>query len=58
MEDIHAKDVMEDIDIESVQMENPLELIQTLLDGTFSLESDTTGVAVLVKNIIDNLKKD
>jgi len=52
-----VKDVMEDIDIESVQMENPLELIQTLLDGTFSLESDTTGVAVLVKNIIDNLKK-
>ena len=28
-----------------------------MLDGTFSLESDTTGVAVLVKHIIDNLKK-
>ena len=52
-----VKNVMEDIDIESVQMDNPLDLVQSLLDGTFSLESDTTGIAVLVKNIIDNLKK-
>jgi hypothetical protein len=47
---------MDSIDLNSVEIGQPLELVQTLLDGSFSLETDTTGVAKLVKQIIDNLK--
>lgn len=49
--------IMDDIDIGGFEINNPLELIQTLLDKEFSIENDTTGISSLVKNIIDNLKK-
>ena len=51
-----GNNIMKDIDLESVTIEQPLELVQTLLDGKFNLETDTTGVALLVEKLINNLK--
>ena len=49
--------IMEDIDIDSINITNPLELIKTLLDSDFNLENDTTGISECVKSIIVQLKK-
>ena len=48
--------IVNSIDLDSVELNNPLELIQLLFSGDFELQKDTSGISLLVKNIIDNLK--
>lgn len=48
--------IVNNIHIESVNLDNPLELIKLLLSGSFSLKDDTSGIGLLVKDIIEKLK--
>ena len=48
--------IVNSIDLNEVELNNPLELIQLLFSGDFELQKDTSGISLLVKNIIDNLK--
>jgi hypothetical protein len=50
--------IVKNIDIDSLELNNPLELVQLLLSGEFDLQKDTTGVSTLVKNTIDVLKNE
>jgi len=50
--------IIEKIELDTIELNNPLELVQLLLSGKFDLQNDTTGISLLVKNIIQNLKEE
>ena len=51
-----VNNMIDKIDLHSIELDNPLQLVQLLLSGSFSLKNDTSGIGLMVKNLIDNLK--
>ena len=51
-----AKEIVEEIDIEELNLNDPSKLLQDLLSGNFSEENDSSGVVNLVKNITGKIQ--
>tara|TARA_B110000211_G_C14071153_1_gene550048 strand:+ start:1182 stop:2723 length:1542 start_codon:yes stop_codon:yes gene_type:complete len=48
--------IVQKINIDEIELNNPLELVQLLLSGEFDLQNDSSGISSLVKKIISTLK--
>lgn len=51
-----AKEITQEIDPSTINLENPQELLQNLMSGNFDLDNDKTGLGNLVKSVTEKVQ--
>lgn len=51
-----AKEITQEIDPSTINLDNPQELLQNLMSGNFDLDNDKTGLGNLVKNVTEKVQ--